>query len=203
MYGAATFNAPFMSRSHGWAGADIGKVMAVIGAFGIAGTFLGGLIVDRLGARRGEQRWSAWVPAVASVLLAPVQLVCYLSDDTALVIGAFCISGLLGTVFFGPSFAVTQALAPERMRAVAASVLIFVKTMVGLGMGPLIIGAVSDQLSAVAGRHSLRYALLIAAVCNLWSAAHFMLAARTLRADMAATRQDQPTPSGARTLSYT
>ena len=70
--------------------------------------------------------------------------------------------------------------------AVAASILIFVKTMIGLGLGPLLIGAISDALVASAGRHSLRYALLTAAVFNLWSAVHFFLAARTLRSELTA-----------------
>lgn len=191
LYGAVTFNAPFLSRSHGWTGTEIGKLVALIGAFGMAGTFFGGFIADRLSIRYREQRWSLWVPALASLALPPVQLVCYLSDRTGQIIAAFCVSGLLGTIFFGPSFAMTQALAPERMRAVAASVLIFVKTMIGMGLGPLLIGAMSDRLVAASGDHSLRYALLTAAVCNLWSSVHFMLAARTLRADVAATRRGE------------
>lgn len=189
IYGAATFNAPYLSRSHGWTGTDIGKLLALIGAFGIVGTFLGGFLADRLSTRYREQRWPLWVCALASLALPPVQLVCYLSNDTASTVAAFCVSGLLGTMFFGPSFATTQALAAERMRAVAASVLIFVKTMIGMGLGPLLIGAMSDGLVTFAGRHSLRYALLIVVVCNLWSAVHFFLAALTLRADIAARRR--------------
>jgi predicted MFS family arabinose efflux permease len=191
IYGVITFNAPFLSRSHGWTGTDIGRLMALNGVFGIAGTFLGGFLADRLNARHHEQRWSAWVCALASLVLPPVQLVCYLSDRPASMVAAFCASGLLSTVFFGPAFAMTQALAADRMRATAASVLIFVKTMIGLGLGPLLIGAMSDALTAQAGRHSLRYALLIAAACNLWSAAHFLLAARTLRSDVRRASADQ------------
>lgn len=195
LYGAATFNAPFLSRSHEWSATDSGKLIALIGGCGIVGTFLGGFLADRLSMRFGEPRWSLWVPALASLVLPFVQLVCYLSDDAAWVIGAFCVSGMLGTMFFGPSFATTQALVSERMRAVAASVLIFVKTMIGLGLGPLLIGAISDVLVPSAGRHSLRYALLTAAVCNLWSAVHFFLAARTLHVNVPA--QHAPGPSRA------
>jgi predicted MFS family arabinose efflux permease len=187
LYGAATFNAPFLSRTHGWTSTTSGKLIALIGACGIVGTFLGGFLADRLSQTYREPRWSLWVPALASLTLPAVQLVCYLSDDSTWLIGAFCISGMLGMMFFGPSFATTQALAPERLRTVAASVLIFVKTMIGLGVGPLLIGAISDGLADVAGRHSLRYALLTAAVFNLWSSVHFFLGARALRTDLAAT----------------
>ncbi len=194
LYGAATFNVPFLSRSHAWTATDSGKLIALIGACGIVGTFFGGFIADRLSIRRRDPRWSLWVPALASLVLPAVQLMCYLGNEVEWVVGAFCLSGMLGTMFFGPSFATTQALAPERLRTVAASVLIFVKTMIGLGLGPLIIGAISDVLAPAAGRHSLRYALLTAAVFNLWSFVHFVLAARTLRSDMAATQRGEESP---------
>lgn len=194
LYGAATFNVPFLSRSHGWSATDSGKLIALIGACGIVGTFFGGFIADRLSIRHRDPRWSLWVPALASLVLPAVQLMCYLGNEVEWVIGAFCLSGMLGTMFFGPSFATTQALAPERLRTVAASVLIFVKTMIGLGLGPLIIGAISDALAPAAGRHSLRYALLTAAVFNLWSFVHFVLAARTLRSDIAATQRGEESP---------
>jgi predicted MFS family arabinose efflux permease len=187
LYGAVTFNVPFLNRSHEWSATDSGKLVALIGACGIVGTFLGGFLADRLSMRYRNPAWLLWVPALASLALPAVQLVCYLSNDTEWIVGAFCISGMLGTMFFGPSFATTQALAPERSRTVAASVLILVKTLIGLGLGPLLIGAISDGLAPLAGHHSLRYAMLTAAVFNLWSCVHFLLAARTLRADMAAT----------------
>jgi hypothetical protein len=103
------------------------------------------------------------------------------------VVTAFAVAGLLSGVFFGPSCAVTQALAPPRMRATAASILIFVKTMIGLGLGPLMIGRFSDLLSSTSGAHSLRHAMMLLALFGVWSAVHFMLGARPLRADLDAT----------------
>ena len=170
LYGAWTFNAAFLIRSHGWGTADVGALLALMGAFGLAGTFLGGVLADRLCTRQREGRWDMWVPAAATLLLVPFQLVAYLSAGAPVVVLAFALCGFLGAVFFGPSFAMAQALAAVRMRAVAASVLIFVKTMIGLGIGPLLIGRTSDLLMPSAGQHSLRYALLLAGVFNLWSA---------------------------------
>ncbi len=93
-------------------------------------------------------------------------------------------------MFFAPSFAATQALAANRTRAVAAALLIFVKTMLGMGIGPLLIGAISDRLAPLAGQNSLRYALLATVVFNAWSALHFLLAARAFRADLRVTRSE-------------
>jgi predicted MFS family arabinose efflux permease len=203
MYSASTFNAPFMIRSHGWGTADIGALIALIGAFGIAGTFLGGALTDRLSGRFHDERWYMWVPGIATLILVPFQFAAYLSSGGIIVVGAFAVSGFLSTVFFGPSFATTQALAAVRMRAVAASVLIFVKTMIGLGIGPLLVGRASDLLMPVANQHSLRYALLLTGIFNLWSALHFVLGARHLPADLRATRRFNSTAEDARPLGDT
>jgi MFS family permease len=187
VYSGSTFNAAFLIRSHEWSTVDVGALLAVVGAFGVAGTVVGGVLADRLSARRADSRWYMWVPGLAALALVPFELVRYLSAQTLVVVAAFAVSGFLSTVFFGPSFATTQALAATRMRAVAASVLIFVKTMVGLGLGPMLIGHVSDLLLPLAGRDSLRYALLLVGVFGVWSGVHFMLGAKHLRADLAET----------------
>lgn len=184
VYSGATFHAAFLIRSHEWGTAQAGALLAVVGGCGVAGTFLGGFLADRLSARLGDNRWYMWVPGVATLLLVPIQLIGYLGAQTTVVVSAFAVGGFLSAVFFGPSFATTQAIAASQMRATAASIVIFVKTMVGLGLGPLLIGRVSDLLLPVAGRHSLRYALLLLGLFGLWSGVHFMLGARRLRADL-------------------
>jgi MFS family permease len=184
MYGASTFNAAFFIRSHGWGTAEVGKLWVLIGAFGLLGTYVGGWLADQMSKRRQDERWYLWVPAWASVLLVPLQLVAYLSDDLPLVVGVFAINGFLSTIFFGPSFAASQALAEPRMRALAAAVLIFAKTMFGMGIGPLLIGIFSDVLAPAAGNDSLRYAMLLVAVLNALAAAGFLAGARALRSDL-------------------
>jgi len=189
LYGAGTFNAAFLIRSHGWGTADVGALLALMGAFDLAGTLLGGVLADRLSTQQRESRWYMWVPAAATLLLVPFQVAAYLSAGTAVVVACFALGGFLGAVFFGPSFATAQALAAVRMRAVVASVLIFVKTMIGLGIGPLLIGRASDLLMPAAGQHSLRYALLLCGLFNIWSALHFVLGAAHLRADLETARR--------------
>ena len=76
-------------------------------------------------------------------------------------------------------------LAPLRMRAVAAAVLLFVTNIIGLGFGPQAVGILSDLLKPTFGIDSLRYALFAVSSLYLWSGLHYMLAARTLREDLA------------------
>ncbi len=194
IYGTGAFNASFLIRSHGWNTTDIGQLFAVMGVAGIAGTFIGGIVADRCSLRWNDPRWYLWVCGGATVLMVPFIGLSYLGSGTLMMMSAFTIGGLLATAFFGPSFAATQALAAPRMRAVTASILIFIKTMIGMGIGPFVIGRASDMLAPVYGGHSLRYALLLAAVFNIWSAWHFFLSAKYLRADLAGNTRSPTEP---------
>jgi MFS family permease len=92
---------------------------------------------------------------------------------------------ILGSFFFGPSFAMSQSLAPLRMRAVATSLVLFIQTLVGLGLGPLTVGIISDHLKPTIGdARGLQYGLVAVGVVNLWAALHYFLGARTVRRDL-------------------
>jgi predicted MFS family arabinose efflux permease len=185
MYAASSFNPSFLSRSHGWDGGQIGQLTALAGIAGLAGALFGGLVTDRLGTRRGEARWQLWVPAVATLAVAPVQVVAYLGSGS-LMVAALLASSMLSLVFFGPSYATAQALATPRTRAVAASLLLFSKALIGMGLGPLLVGTASDLLAPLAQEHSLRLGLLLVPAFNVWAALHFFHAARHIRTDIAA-----------------
>lgn len=189
MYCSSSFNPAYLSRSHGWSGEPIGHLVAMLGLTGLVGTFLGGFLADRLGARRSDTRWQLWIPAIATLAVIPVQLLCYLGSGWPMVV-AFAFSSLLSLVYFGPSYGTVQLLAQPRMRAVSASMLMFTMTLFGMGTGPLLAGWVSDRLAPMAGDESLRLALLLVPAFNLWSGIHFFLAARHLREDLA---RSQPT----------
>lgn len=70
------------------------------------------------------------------------------------------------------------------MRSIAAAVLLFVLNIIGLGFGPQGVGIVSDLLATDYGKESLRYSLMIFSLINIWSAAHYFLAAKTLKTDV-------------------
>jgi hypothetical protein len=71
------------------------------------------------------------------------------------------------------------------MRALASAIVLFAMNLVGLGLGPTLVGALNDALAPRHGDEAIRYSLLLVASANLWAAAHSLRAARTLRADLA------------------
>ena len=150
-YAGSVFNGPFLIRSHGLTRTETGFYLGIIAAVAGLGTFLGGVAADRLSTSRNDRRWYMLVPGIATLAMVPFQFVTFLHPSMAFAFPAFCVTMLLAAVFFGPSFAMTQALAALRMRSVATSVLLFVQTLIGFGLGPLVVG--QDQRLAEAGRH--------------------------------------------------
>jgi hypothetical protein len=102
---------------------------------------------------------------------------------------SFAAMTFFAAAFFGPSFAMTQALATLRMRSVATSVLLFIQTLIGQGVGPSLVGYISDGLNPSLGAASLRYALVIVGLVNVWAAIHYFWGARMLRQDLEATER--------------
>jgi MFS family permease len=187
-YSGTTFNAAFFQRSHDLSPGETGSYIAVFSLIGALGSFAGGYLADRISTRTNDRRWYMWVPATACFLMVPLQFFAYLSPDLTFAVPiAFSVMFVLASMFFGPSFAVAQSLATARMRAVSASVLLFIQTMIGLTLGPAIVGLISDELQATRGEHSLAHAMALIGVVNVWAAAHYFLAARRYRADLAAT----------------
>jgi MFS family permease len=185
-YGAGAFNPAFLERTHALSPLEIGVWLGAIAATtGAAGTFLGGFASDHLSAR--DLRWYAWLPALGSVAAVPFVLLFYLWPDGREALALAALPAILAGLYLGPTFAMTQALVPPRMRAQAAAVLLLILNLIGMGLGPQFVGLLSDLLAPRLGAESLRWALLGTVVAGaLWSTVHYVLAARTLREDLRA-----------------
>ncbi len=183
-YGAAFFLPAFMIRVHGMSEGELGTYLALIALIGGGtGTFLGGWLGDRLAPR--DQRWYMWVPGAATVLYLPFAVGVYLSADGTVALLYALPASLLGAMWLGPTFAMTQGLAKPQMRALVSAILLFIINLVGLGFGPQIVGMLSDALKPELGVESIRYALFWVVLTGAaWSTVHYALAARTLRADL-------------------
>jgi MFS family permease len=188
-YAGGAFNNAFLQRSHQMTVAQAGYFISMFAAIGGLGTFFGGYLADRLSRRQNDRRWYLWVPGAATMAMVPFQFSSYLATDPTVYMPSFAIMTFFAAAFFGPSFAMTQALATLRMRSVATSVLLFIQTLIGLGVGPSLVGYVSDWLNPSLGAASLRYALVIVGLVNVWAAVHYLWGARTLRRDLEATER--------------
>jgi len=196
-YGHLAFYGSFFFRNHGPQLAELAAAAGglgpagfvgtalglIIGVFGAAGTFLGGQIADR--AAQKDIRAYVSVPAVAAVVGIPFFIGAMMTGDAALALGLLAIPTLLNSLWYGPVFAAVQSLVQPRTRATAAAVLLFVVNLVGLGLGPLCVGLLSDSLAVSMGEaEGVRWALILSGVVGVVAALLFWLARRTIREEI-------------------
>ncbi len=156
-YGVGNFFAPFLIRVHGLSIVEVGVGMGLAsGIGGMIGTFMGGYLGDRLGQK--DIRWYLWIAVVAEILGFGPSAIAFFAANTTIVFAAYFLTSLLTAIYLGPCIAVTHNLIDAHKRSVASAILFLVLNIIGLGLGPLGIGAISDALSPEYGAESLRYA---------------------------------------------
>jgi len=185
-YGVGNFMPLFLSRVHNMPILDIGWYYGLVaGIGGLAGTFAGGWLSDRMANKTEDQRWYIWVPLISTIVAIPFAL------NTFLVMGsgmAATISWLIpvfcGGFYLAPCIAMTHGLVGLRMRAMGSAVLFFVLNLIGLGLGPWMTGIVSDMLTPEFGDYALRYAMSLTVLVNIWCAFHYYRCSKTIREDL-------------------
>lgn len=168
-YALAMWNASFLVRSHGLSLQQAGLLAGLVGG-GVAaiGTLTSGWLTDRLAQR--SRLWLIGIPllgnligglAIAAYLLWPAGTLLHwgaLAVPTALL---WCALACFFSVWWvAPSYTlITHLAAPDRRGTVMAMQTIL-STILGVGLGPLATGMLSDLLLPAFGQESLRHALL-------------------------------------------
>lgn len=186
-YGMGIWIAQFLIRVHD---VPLHKTGAFIGglnlAFGLIGVFLGGWLSDRLSPR--DARWFLWLPTLQALGGIPFTLLFLYLDHLGWALAFYSVHWILNASYNGPIYALMQALASARTRALAVATHLFIVNLIGLGVGPLLIGWLNDSLRAAHGDHAIRYSMTVAALTNALASIFYLLGARTVREDVAATR---------------
>ena len=192
----------FLERSYGLGGTERGLTYVVISALpSMLGALVGATLADRLAER--DPRWLAWVCGGSMGLAVPF-IVAFLVWDPNHLVGPeglrfplaylFSAAGSFFLGFFSPPMAsLAQALATPHMRSLAHAIWTMPYTLIGMGVGPLLVGALSEAWTPGYGPDALRRALVVSCVLLPAGAFGFFMAARTLRDDrasVAAVEQD-------------
>jgi len=202
-YGHAPFTASFFLRNHGpeverlasSIGVTLGYDLKSVGFLGLAlgilsgvagaiGSITGGWIADKYGAK--DLRAYMVAPAIASLITIPVYITAVSVSSPALALWILAINAFLGTLWYGPVYGTGQSVVPPHMRATAAAILLFVINLVGLGLGPLAVGLLSDWFNhglGLGAAQGVRWALITSSLFGLIAFACFWLARRTIRED--------------------
>lgn len=182
-YGNGNFMPSFLIRNHGMSLTEVGLALGLIaGISGAVGTFLGGFLADKLGAR--DVRWYLWIPIIGGLGSLLPAYYTLLGDNKILIIAAMVPAQILSTLYLGPCIATCHNLVSPGMRAMASAILFFVLNMIGLGLGPLTVGLLSDTFAAPFGEENLRYAMLTTLTISLVGAFFLWQGVSRLRADL-------------------
>ena len=214
--GIAQFAVSYFVREFGLGLRQAGLLYGlVVGAAGTIGMLTGGFGAD-LGAKR-DARWRVWLPAIGGIWALPAFAIAFTRNDPFLAAGFIFCGGLGYSLYFAPTFALAQNLVEPRMRGTASALMFLLINVFGGGLGPTVLGMVSDILSQhafgasvftsmcpggaaphgsaqaltlacrMASANGLKEAMLICTGFFAWGAVHFLLAARTIRRDLAAS----------------
>ncbi len=186
-WGAGIWQPSFFMRSHGMTSGETGTWLAfVFGISGACGAFLGGAMGDRMFRKTQDPRWYMWISSAGILVAVPVVFLVYLWPAPIPALLFLILPTLLGHMYLGPTMSMLLGIAGSARRAVASAIYAFFVNLISMGVGPLVVGALSDSMQPRYGNDSLRYAILmVVIVATLWAAIHFLLAARTLKRDLA------------------
>ncbi len=182
-YGKGLWTISFFIRSHGLSTTEAGLAMAVaLGISGIIGTWLGGKMADVFGKR--DKRHILTLPAIGMAIAAPILFAGYWAEDWRIAVALLILPTILNSAYYGPAYGCVQGLVRPEARAIAASLVVFGQNLIGLGMGPLLFGMLSDWLQPMAGDESVRWVLYGAAWLGLIPAFFFWRASLRLNAEL-------------------
>jgi predicted MFS family arabinose efflux permease len=213
MNGIGQFFAQFIVRNYHVGFADAGRVLSFVAGLAMpCGMLLGGFGVDW--AARRDRRWYAWAPALTLLLAGPAFMIGF-NQPTLLGAAAVLVLGhVMLFVYWTPTLALAQNMVGATMRASSTFVFNFTLGLVGVGLGPTLVGMLSDRFARVvftagdyavscpkgrpapgtlstlvlscsnASATGLRYALITMPILLFWASLHYWLASRTLRQDL-------------------
>ena len=120
---------------------------------------------------------------------APIYVVAITRNEVTALLLLLSVSALFYSAFLGITFGVFQNLLHSRMRATGSALLNGVNSLIGMSLGPPLVGALSTKLATAYGNgRGLSYAMALTAVIYLWAGLHYLLAARHVGPDMARVR---------------
>jgi len=212
-YGIAQFSTSFLRRTHGLSLTEAALIFSlVIGLMAAIGVFLSGYLADKLAVRYPKAL--SWMPALGMGLSVPLYWLGYLAPTVPLMLPPLMAAATLHYFYLGPMYAVSTGVADARTRATAVALTLFAVNLIGIGLGPTLIGILStvlktmmlggydlgltldickdvtglaaDQAAACtsANARGLQWSIIIFATLYGWAALHYLWAGKTLQRDM-------------------
>jgi len=144
-YGIASFQSLFVNRTFGLSAGEAALLInAPVAASSALGTLATGWLAERLGRRHPNA--IAWIPGCGLILSVPLYVWAFTTDTLAFCLVGLCVGGAIKYGYLAAQYTIGQGVVPAQMRAVSTAIMLFVINLLGYGLGPLFIGALSDVI---------------------------------------------------------
>lgn len=184
------WNATFLVRSYGLALQHAGLLTGLVGGISAGlGVMFAGWLSDRTGSR--GTHWRLGIPilghiigllSLATYLFWPTEIWLEIAGIPVPEAMLWCaVNGFFSVWWLGPSFALLTTLTSPHSRALAIALQTLLSTLFGVGLGPVLIGTLSDFLHPQFGIEALRHALLLGCATSLAATLLLCLAGRHLK----------------------
>jgi MFS family permease len=179
-YGLALWTPSVMMRSFGLDLVSTGQFLASLLLLGgTVGVFAGGWFADRLGA--SDRAWYARLPAIAWIVSVPAWGFGLFAPSLWVAWPLLLIGNAVNILWLGPVSTAIQHLVPRSMRATASASFLLINNLIGLGVGPLLMGRLSDMLRTTYGADALRNAAVACLAFYLLAAGLMFLSVASLK----------------------
>src|SRR4029079_7599668 len=136
---------------------------------------------DRLGT--ADRRWYARLPAIAWLITAPFFFAGFMAPNLKVAWLLLLVPNALNILWLGPVATAVQHLVPRPMRSTASASFLLINNLIGLGLGPTLIGALSTAFKGRFGTEALRYAAVSVVGFYLLPTILMLAAVKSLRSD--------------------
>ncbi len=174
----------YLIRVHEVPIGELGIALGLLmGGLGGIGAITVGAICDKLSQK--DLRWRPWTILTTGLLAFPFIIWFLYAPDKQTAYLVYFVPGLFGLLYASISYTAMQELVPVQMRAMAAAVMLLSMTLVGIGLGPVLLGMISDYFAEELGARSIQRALTAILVFNVLSIVFYLDAARHYREGVA------------------
>lgn len=178
----------YFSRTHGLPVREIGVWFGfAYGAGSMCGILLGGFLSSKF-AR--DERFTLWMATAAYVIAFPILLTSILTTSFSFAMICAFVAFVILTTPFGPVYALVQGIVAPRLRALAVSFTLFASNLIGAGLGPVVIGAVSDAARAHGAANPLQAGVLCGMAMFPFPALLYLVGARHVPDDLGRVREE-------------
>jgi predicted MFS family arabinose efflux permease len=191
--GNGQYVASFLLRVHHVSLTQVGLILGpLVGGITVISVWAVGRILSALTEK--DKAWLARWPAIGVALNVPVIIAAYLAPSLWIVVPLQMVAIVCSNAYLISLYTTAQGVVQPRVRATSTAVVIMVINVIGYGLGPPAIGALSDFMRthvvafglsdpAHAAAQGLRYALACGALVNFWAAAHYLIGSTKLEKD--------------------